>query len=59
MKFPLGDEANRGFLSITDRTIDCTNKEAVRQYLSQRYDLKQVYILNIKAHSASVVIPRQ
>ena len=52
-------EANRGFLSIADRTIDRTSEEAVRQYLSQRYDLKQVYILNIKAHSASVVVPRQ
>jgi hypothetical protein len=52
-------EANRGFLSIADRTIDRTNEEAVCHYLSQRYDLKQVYILNIKAHSVSVVVPRQ
>jgi len=52
-------EAKCGFLSIADRTIDRVNEEAVGQYLSQRYGLKQVYILNIKAHSVSVVVPRQ
>ena len=52
-------EENHGFLSIADRTIDRTSEEAVRYYLSQRYNLKQVHILNIKAHSASVVVPRQ
>jgi hypothetical protein len=50
-------EANCGFLSIADRTIDRANEEIVAQYLSQRYGLKQVHILNIKAHSASIVIP--
>lgn len=52
-------EAKCGFLSIADRTIDRANEEVVRQYLSQRYDLKQAYILNIKVHSASVVVPGQ
>lgn len=52
-------EANHGFLSIDDRTIDRTNEGVVRHYLSQRYDLQHLYILNIKAYSASVVVPRQ
>ena len=52
-------EANGGFLSIADRTIDRANEEAVCHYLSQRYNLKQVYILNIKGHSASMVVPKQ
>jgi hypothetical protein len=52
-------EANHGFLSIADRTIDRANEEVVRHYLSQRYDLKHLYILNIKVYSASVVVPRQ
>jgi len=51
-------QANRGFLSIGDRTIDRTNEDAVRHYLSQRYNLKGVTILNIKAYSASVLVPR-
>jgi hypothetical protein len=52
-------EGRHGFLSIADRTIDRTSEEAVRRYLSQEYNLKHVHILNIKAYSASVVVPRQ
>jgi hypothetical protein len=52
-------ERRHGFLSIADRTIDRTSEEAVRRYLSQEYNLKHVQILNIKAHSASVVVPSQ
>jgi hypothetical protein len=37
----------------SSRLYHRTNEEAVRYYLSQRYDLKKVHILNIKAHSAS------
>lgn len=50
-------EANCGFLSIADRTIDRANEETVARYLSRRYGLKQVHILNVKAHSGSVVMP--
>jgi hypothetical protein len=51
-------EANRGFLSIADRTIDRRNENVVRDYLSQRYCLKGVHILNIEAYSTSVVPTR-
>ena len=51
-------EANRGFLSIADRTIDRTDEDAVRNYLSQRYGLEKVQILNMKAHSAVAVVSR-
>jgi hypothetical protein len=46
-------ELNRGFLSIADRTIDRPNEETVRHYLSRRYNLKNVCILNIKDYSVS------
>jgi hypothetical protein len=52
-------EAKSGFLSIADRTIDRTKENIVAQYLSQRYGLQQVHILNIKAYSASVVVPKE
>lgn len=55
---PTDVEANRGLLSISDRTIDRTNEHAVRNYLSQRYNLKGVHLLNIIASSASVVVPK-
>jgi hypothetical protein len=50
-------EANRGFLSITDREIDRANESAVCDHLSHKYDLRQVHLLDIKAYSASVVLP--
>jgi hypothetical protein len=50
-------ESNHGFLSIADRMIDRSNKETVARYLSQRYGLDDVYILDIKAHSASAIVP--
>jgi hypothetical protein len=55
---PSNLEANCGFLSIADRTIDRVSEETVGQYLSERYGLKQVHILNIRTHSASVIAQR-
>lgn len=52
-------EANHGFLSIADRTIDRTNEDVVQHYLSQRYNLKGVHILNIMNYSASEVVARR
>jgi hypothetical protein len=51
-------EAKSRFLSIADRTIDRAKENAVVEYLSQRYGLQQVHILNIKAYSASVVVTK-
>ena len=45
-------------LSIADQSIDRRNENVVRHYLSQRYCLKGVHILNIEAYSASVVLTR-
>ena len=52
-------EANRGFWSIADRTIDRSSEEAIRRYLSDRYNVKNVYVLDVKVHSASATVPRQ
>jgi len=52
-------EAKSGFLAIADRTIDRANEKVVAEYLSHRYGLKQVHILNIKAYSTSVVISKE
>lgn len=52
-------EANSGFLSVSDRTIDRTNEDAVCHYLSQKYGLTHVHILNMKAYSASAMLPRR
>jgi hypothetical protein len=51
-------EANRGFLSITDSTLDRRNEAAVSQYLSQKYNLSHMSVLDMKVHSASAVVRR-
>jgi hypothetical protein len=53
LETPSDLELNRGVLSIADRTIDRSDEEIVRYYLSRRYNLKNVNILDIKDYSAS------
>jgi hypothetical protein len=52
-------EAHHGFWAIRDLGIDRSSEEAVRRYLSERYHVSDVHILDIKAHTASAVVPRR
>jgi hypothetical protein len=52
-------EGNHGFWSIADRTIDRRSQETVQRYLSQRYNVEGVHILDIKNHYVSTIQGRQ
>lgn len=53
-----GLELNKGFWSVSDRSIDRSDHSAVERYLAEKYKTSRVFILDVKTHYASAVLPQ-
>jgi len=50
-------ESTKGFWSVDYRTIDRSDERAVGLHLAEKYHVSRVFILNIKSHYASRIVP--
>ena len=50
-------ELTKGFWSVSDRSLDRSDQSAVERYLAEKYKTSRVFILDIKGHYASAVVP--
>jgi len=50
---------NRGFFQISDFSVDRRDGHAVASYLEHAYGLPNAFMLDMKLHSASMLVPRR